>query len=316
MRALCVKKLEETDVTLVILGHNHEKSFSWGDEDAEMVPNGLFAASDSTITSNGTTLLGGFRKVYSVPVKIWKPYFVRQNFHSYREVYYESECFIAIAGSTLTAQHVLNCISEHLGKLRISYERASTGEKSGKYVVIRHCQKNILHENCTLWGEDTFTQNDYKNIEDADSVSKTIEYSINEALSSARKYKLSESALNSMYTEFAAGIYCPISKKHKLYTYKMDKRINEDGVYEVFVVKNEIDHHKISVLGMRDAFQERAQQVFDDAIQSGKDPSKEIFKFLNDAIDEVSDSGSTAIDRPSVLRLFDRGSLSKEEFLA
>jgi len=303
-------------VTLVILGHNHEKTFSWGGKSEKMETNGLFIASDSAITANGFTLLGGFRKVYPVTIKIWKPYFIEQDFHSYREVHYESECFIAIAGSTLTAQHVLNCISEHLGKLRISYERPKSIKESGKYVVIRHCQKNILSDGCTRWSEDMFTPNDFEEIENAESISKTIEYSINEALSSARKYKLDENALKNMYTEFSAGIYCPILKKHNLYTYRMDKRINEDGIYEVFAVKKEVLPHEITILGMRNKFQDRAQQVFDEAIQSGEEPSKKVFNFLNKAIDEVASSGSKAIDRPSILRVFNSGVLTKKEFLA
>jgi hypothetical protein len=302
-------------MTLVVLGHNYERGFSWGGEDAEMEPNGLFAASDSAITSNGVTLLGGFRKIYSVPIKIWKPYFVGQDFHSYREVYYESECFVAIAGSTLTAQHVLNSISEHLSKLRISYERPESYGQPGRYIVIRHCQKNILHEDNTQWSEDMFTPNDFVGIENAESVAVNIEYSINEALKSARKYKLDENSLKAMYSEFAAGFYCPVTQKHKLYTYRMDKRINSEGVYEVFANKEEIRAGQVSVLGMRQRFEAKAQQVFTDALKSGDEPSKAIFVFLNESIDEVRGCGKKDIDRPSVLKHFNRGKLSKAEFL-
>jgi hypothetical protein len=302
-------------MTLVVLGHNFEKGFSWGSEDAGMVPNGLFAASDSAITSNGATLLGGFRKVYSVPIKIWKPYFLGQDFHSYRDVHHESECFIAISGSTLTAQHVLNSISEHLSKLRISYERPESYGQPGRYIVIRHCQKNILHEDGTQWSEYTFTPNDFIDIENAEAVAVNIEYSINEALKSARKYKLDENSLIAMYSEFAAGVYCPVTQKHKLYTYRMDKKKNSEGVYEVFAEKEEVQTGNISVLGMRQRFEEEAQQIFNEALQSGSEPSIAIFRFLNKAIDEVRGSGGQDIDRPSVLKHFNRGKVSNVEFL-
>lgn len=302
-------------MTLVVLGHDYEKGCSWRNEDAKMVPNGLFAASDSAITSNGSTLLGGFRKIYSVPIKIWKPYFVGQYFHSYREIHFESECFIAIAGSTLTAQHVLNSISEHLSKLRISYERSGAYGQPGKYIVIRHCQNNILYEDASQWSEDTFTPNDFIGLENAEAVSANIEYSINEALKSARKYKLDKNALEAMYSEFAAGLYCPITQMHKLFTYRMNKRLNEEGVYEVFAEKEEIQPGDVCVLGMRQKFETEAQKIFSEAIKSGNKPSIAIFEFLNKAIDEVRGSGGKDIDRPSVLKHFNRGKLSKVEFL-
>ncbi len=42
-----------------------------------------FFCADSTIFSNGRTLLGGFRKIYSIPVITWQPYFVGETFKDY-----------------------------------------------------------------------------------------------------------------------------------------------------------------------------------------------------------------------------------------
>lgn len=99
-------------MTLVVVGHDFEESWPVSREDGQsekgvMRPAGLFVVADSAITSphSGQTLLGGFRKVYPIAIKLWQPYFVGPYFHSYQTPYMETECFVAIAGSTLTAQH-------------------------------------------------------------------------------------------------------------------------------------------------------------------------------------------------------------------
>lgn len=315
-------------MTLIIAGHNLEKSWDvWYQEDdskatskipAKMEANGLFIASDSVITNSGSSgsipILGGFRKVYPIQIKVWKPYFIEEYFNGYKSVHYESECFVAFAGSTLTAQHVLNSISTHLRNIRISIEKNVSSATPWKYKIIRHCQKNILEDKQhAAWDEDMFTPNDYFDIVTGEGISDIIEYSINDALSSARKYKLDEAAFNSMYTEFAVGIYCPTTRSHKLYTFRFSYKIN-DGILNVYAKKYEVPESEIAVLGMRKEFEVRANKIFKDSIASATPPAKELFTFLNDAINEIHEKGSYEIDRPSVLRTFYEGKLIQVEF--
>lgn len=191
-------------MTLIVLGHEFKKTlkYSWGanagneDQKSDLKPAGIFAVAESAITAPGSdglkTIIGGFRKIYPIAIKVWEPHFVGVYFHNYHNVYYESECFVAIAGSTLTAQHALNTISEHLRKIRISYKRSRVSDAPGKYILIRHCQSNELERSQGIdeWDEDMFTPNDYINLISADDIASIVGYSINEALSSARKYKL------------------------------------------------------------------------------------------------------------------------------
>ena len=314
-------------MTLIIAGHHLEKSWDiWGKEEVsditsspKMESNGLFVASDSVITSatshGDVAILGGFRKIYPVQIKVWEPDFIESTFNGYRNIYYESECFVAFAGNTLTAQHVLNFISTHLRQIHISVERSRDSEKYWEYKIIRHCQKNILEENrwSTTWGEDMFTPDDCRGIVTAVALADIIEYSINEALSSAQKYKLDEMAFKSMYTEFVAGIYCPISRSHKLYTFRFNFKMN-NGVRDVYAEKYDVPEDEVVVLGMRNEFEERANKIFKDSIHSGATPARELFRFLNDAISEVRKSGSYQIDRPSVLRTFSEGRLDQVEY--
>ena len=303
-------------MTLIIAGHKLEKGFTWGGVDSELEESGLFIASDSAITdSNNKTLLGGFKKVYSVPVRVWKPYFIENTFHSYQSIFYQSECFIAIAGSTLTAQHVVNLISEHLANLQITYFPPSAENKQA-YRVVRHCSENPLkiHPGIDSWSENMFTDNDYYGIVTGEVFDEVIEHSINTALLSARKYKLDEDSLRQMYTEFAAGIYCPNLRKHRLFTYRTKHEKNQEGVYEVFAEKEEVLPNEVAVLGMAKRFKDGAQRKFEEAISSRTPPASVMFDYLNSAIDEVCKEGGAEIDRPSVLRYFEEGKIERVNF--
>ncbi|MBY5938792.1 hypothetical protein [Marinobacter nauticus] len=297
-------------MTLVIAGHN---------SNAPLKDSGLFVAGDSAITAPGSngkkTLLGGFRKSYEVPIKVWQPYFNGPYFHAYNKTYYESSCFIAIAGSTLTAQHVLNTIYEHLTKLRISYEYDQYGS-NGKYSIIRHCQRNILEsgQGVDQWDDELFIERDYDGLVSADVIAKQIEYSIRESLRSAKEYKLDENSLRGMFTEFAAGIYCPKDKLHRLFTYRMKLEISDEGLYELKIDANEVPKGNVAVLGMRKQFEERAQSILSECISKGDSPAERIFEFINEAIDEVRSSGGGEIDRPSYLKNFEGGILEKLAF--
>jgi hypothetical protein len=309
-------------MTLVIAGHNLEKepnyASAWGADEIKLKKSGLFVATDSAITkplSHGhKTLLGGFKKTYSIPIKIFKPYFLGEYFHSYLNTCYEGLCFIAIAGSTLTAQHVMNSITEHLGNLRVTHIRDQFG--AGKYTVIRHCQKNPMEERAGIdqWDEDMFLSSDIEPIITADAIIENIEYSILESLTSAKHYKLDQNDLNSMYTEFAAGAYCPVTKTHKLYTFRMKLEPNSEGIYEIALDKEEIPWNKVAVLGMRDDFEQRAQDVMSDSIKKNESPAENLFIFLNKAIDEVTGRGNGAIGRPSLLKIFNQNEFKKVKF--
>ncbi|EAQ96083.1 hypothetical protein [Congregibacter litoralis] len=305
-------------MTLIITGHNFERGFAWGEKDPPLEPKGLFIASDSAITdSNGKTLLGGFKKVYAIPIRVWMPYFIGQHFHNYQSIHYQSECFVAIAGSTLTAQHVVNLITEHLGNLQITHFQPRDGKKEG-YCVVRHCAENPLkiRPGTDAWDEGMFTDNDLTNVVEGVVIDEAIEHSINVALKSARKYKLDEDSFRQMYTELAIGYHCPSSHEHKLFAYKNKHELNEEGVYEAFAQKEEVLQGKVAVLGMAARFSDSAQQCFDEALVSRKTPAQAMFEYLNFAIDEVRSEGPSAIDRPSVLRHFQDGKLKRADFRA
>lgn len=265
---------------------------------------GLFFAADSTISSGSQTLLSGFRKIYQIPVRLWEPSFIGHefgDFRGYNSIYQETEILIGFAGNTLTAQHCLNLITEHLTQLRISCKPMGNGPL--EYTVLMHCQDNPLHIENGSWSTDTFTQADFKGLLDADKISIVILHSLNAAIKSAHKYKLDETSFKTLLTPFVAGIRCPSKNTYHLYEFLMSQ-VKVDGIWEVKIVKNEIPYDKVAVLGMGGYFDSQALSTYDDARQQGAQTETSVFSFLNNSIDQVKKSGKNGIDYPSVLKKF------------
>lgn len=225
----------------------------------------------------------------------------------------ETGCFIAFSGSTLTATHALNTIIEHLAKLQISYKSWKGRSSPGEYIVQRHCEYNNLRDSSeiVLWDKEMFLPSHFEGLLSYEFIASIIEHSINVALKTAKKYRLSREDLNLMSTDFAAGIYCPRRESHHIFVYRMKERQNEDGIIEVFTEGEEVSEDRVAVLGMRNQFEARSQNIYEQALAQGNSTGSELFKFLNSAIDEVAESGSFAIDRPALHKKFECGKLEK-----
>lgn len=306
-------------MTLVIAGYEHEKSIDLSEFSTEAKPyvpemhvNGIFAIADSAITTHqgGRTLLNGFRKVYEMEAKLWKPDFMPDGlFRDYLDICESRKFFVGFAGSTLTAQHILNSISEHLGKLRISCIRENTNGPL-KYEVIRHCQANpLVSPIITYWGDDTFTDRDFKGLLTGEVIANFVEYSINNALFSASKYKLSMEEFQAMRTDLVCGVWCPYARRHELYQFTMESKRGDDGTLFGYTEKRLAGENEVVVLGMNNKYGASAQEKFNNALSSFIRPAGEMYKFLEECIEEVRAQGSKEIDRPISFRMLDRYSI-------
>lgn len=307
-------------MTLVVVGHDLQPSLSFLDDGAiSLESNGIFVATDSAITRDyrdgRQIVLAGFRKAYAITAKLWQPSFIGEHFNGYRTVYQEIDCVLAFAGGVLTAQHIMNSITEHLGKLRITYIESDGG--AGAYKVVRHCQDNPLERmpGGDVWGEDMFLPTDYEGLLTADVISDNVLHSIKSAVSSAKKYKIDEEGFRSLYTEFALGVYCPVERKYRLFKYSMSLVRGFTGLYEIEVNKGEVPEDDIVVLGMRSQFENNAKIVFEYYRSRGKSPTDLMLDFVNYAIDTAGGIGSE-IDRPSVLKVLNGGRLSMKEYVS
>lgn len=297
-------------MTLVIAGHDIEKdttrpSFAGS-------THGLFVAVDSTITSGNQTLLSGFKKIYTLPVKVYQPYFVGETFRSYQTVRLATNCFIAFAGSTVTAQHILNGIANHLGAMRYAYEGSGI-MVPGTYRILMDCEPNSLYKPMTEWSDDMFLDKDMKDLLSGEVVAKTVRHVLKISLGDAKRHKIDEQGWNSLLTQYVLGTYCEVERRNKLFTFKPrhKREFGEHGqIVDIEIDQKEIRPGELAVLGMM-RFESRANAVYQAAFEAKEDVKKAMFDFLNVAIDEVKASGDLDIDRPSVLSAFNRGEITE-----
>lgn len=216
------------------------------------------------------------------------------SFHSYTQVYENYKIFISFAGSTLTAQHIINSVTSHLGKLRIGYRRSEQG--SIAYTAIRHCQKNPLEQNTSgsTWDDDTFLSRDFEGLLTGELIASTIEYSITEALTSTSKFKLELKDFEAMHTELLAGVWCPVNRRHEFYFYRVESKRDDDGVLVPYTKKRLIPENGIVVLGMQKQLESQAQEAFKNSLFAFTPPSKELLKLVRDTIKNVEAQGKKA----------------------
>lgn len=293
-------------MTLVIAGHDITKKNSRAGYAGES--RGLFVVADSTITTGTQTLLSGFKKIYNIPLAIYKPSFVGVYFHNYRSVFHQTSCFIAFAGSTLTAQHVLNAIGNHLSDLRIGHEF-----DNGGYQILMACQSNSLTRRAGVdeWDEDMFLDSDMTDLLSGEVLCNIVLHSIRGALAGAKRHKVDGEGFKALLTQYVLGTYCEVHKRHRLYTFTPTFTRDVLGVIEgIDVDVQEIEQGKLAVLGMT-RFADAANREYLRAFNAGEDVKTAVFKSLNRAIDEVQANGDCEIDRPSLLRAFYRGTLTE-----
>lgn len=313
-------------MTLIIAGYEHTKSFDHtqysDDKKSTYIPKmeagGLFVIADSAITNpaNGRTILNGFRKTHIVEVKLWKPYFMPDgSFRDYKEVYETNNTFVSFAGSTLTAQHIINSITTHLQSLRISFKRHEQ-DRSIIYTAIRHCQPNPLYtpNQVSYWDDDTFLSKDFEGLLTGELIADTIEYSMNDALKSASKYKLDIEEFQAMHTEIVAGVWCPVRKRHELYIYRMNSKRDQDGILIPCTEKSLVPTNEIVVLGMRKEFEADAKLRFSNSISSFVSPSNTMLEFQREAIRSVEVQGKKGIAFPVSMTTMDRYITSKSVY--
>lgn len=273
-------------MTLIFVGHQHQHAFR----------SGLFAIGDSAITSGTRTLLSGFKKVYPIPIKLWKPTITGGQSKGYSLVYQEQEGFAAFAGSTLTSQHYLNSVVEHLSNLRISSEEDGPFQLQVKWI----CQANPILDDTIRWGENLFVQDEYRKLLTEELIVATVQHALEAAVRSAKRYKLDEKSFNLLLNEFAFGFRNPQdASQFCLYHFFMTRE-QVDLMAQVKVNRRKIGSQELIVLGMEKDFGASARQAFAIALANNEDIEGVLWNHLRSAVQSVKNSGETGIDEPVV----------------
>nr|WP_162486441.1 hypothetical protein [Stenotrophomonas acidaminiphila] len=264
-----------------------------------------FFCADSTISSNGRTLLSGFRKIYSIPVTTWRPYFIGETFKDYLHEHTSTHCVIAFSGNTLTAQHLLNSITSHLSQLRLSWCSITAS-----YAILRHCDTtNELFRPGCQWDESMFLERDFRGLLTCNLVFDIILYCVNEAISSARKYKLDENGYNSLATAFIAAAYDPEKRETKLARFDMKSHRDDDGYLNPVFELTHLSDQEVSQIGDSHLIdnQDEIRRISE---QDGISIDHASFRHLLEKINSSLDEGRRAVDYPALMKHFVSGQLS------
>lgn len=271
----------------------------------------IFVVSDSVITSDGRRLLSGFTKVHECTVRLMRPYFVGEFFHGYKQAWVEVPIFVAVAGSTLAAQHVFSHVQNHLKHLRISCEPTAFATPI-KYRVNLHCEPNFLDSSTGLhcWSDDTFLPRDFEGLLTADVIMNAVTHSIKAGLHSVHRDNLDVDLFEKMRADFIVGARCPVSGEMKVCTFDMAYHPPIDGGYaSVDVVRIDVDRESVAVIGMAEEFAVRARLCYSESLASGVNSENAMLDFVNAAVDEVARAGPKLIDRPIFVYRYGRGGL-------
>ncbi|EGM75978.1 hypothetical protein Rhein_3970 [Rheinheimera sp. A13L] len=302
-------------MTLIIAGYRQNK-FRWNiGENSNYTPDinsGVFVIADSIISAKTNAgskpLVSGFRKIIEVPVHVWQPHFVGELFQGYSTIFQTHKCLVAFAGSTLTAQHLINGISGHLAELKIDYERNPEIE----YVVRKSCDHNNLISKgiSNHYDENLFVAaKDYQNLLSAELISDVVEHSINKALESRMQHVLDPIALDAMYTDIILAVTCPIQRQDYLYKFKFKSSALPEGGIKVYCEKEFIEADKIAVIGMEKAFAEEAFELAKTAISSGLRFEHDMLDFV---VNCVKQDQTFEIGLPVIIKTINGTSVQKE----
>lgn len=220
---------------------------------------------------------------------------------------HESSCFIAFAGSTITAQHVLNGINNHLSVLRYGHEGASRGVP-GMYQILMDCEPNSLDVGTTRWDEEMFAPSDMQGLLSGEVVTRVVLHTIQGAMRSAKEHKIDKRGWESLLSHYAVGMYCEREKRDRLYTFTPEHRLEVGVIVDIDVTLREVLPGELAVLGMK-SHEAAATTAYQAAIAEGADVKQAMFDYLNTAIDEVREKGTREIDRPALLKELRRGEL-------
>ncbi|WP_417500074.1 hypothetical protein [Methylophaga sp.] len=286
-------------MTLVIAGHSLEKGCFGVESD---YVNGLFAASDSSITTGNTTLVSGFKKVVEIPVRVKALNFCDHWFNGYLGYRYDGACFVAFAGSTLVAQHIMNSIRNHLGDIYPTHEE-------GEYKLVMSCEVH-RHLEQMDYDESMFLDRHLDQLLSAKFISDVVCHSIQAVLDQAKKHDGMRKNFAAFQAEFILGVCCPLDNDFYLFQYE----IRPDGNNGAVVYMENIPKGSVAVIGMKERYAEEATLNFQDAIKNGQPTASKMHEFVIEAIESQNSIGIFSIGKPCALYLYKDNYVNLEKY--
>ncbi len=263
-----------------------------GPKEWSKAPTGIFIMADSAISSGNTTILNEFKKIYALKMNILQPR-IAMAVRGFDEVQYSQDIAVAFAGNTLTAQHIINQMSYHLGALRVVLG------KDGKNRVIKPCEPHGM-EGVSFHPHDPHDFSGAHLLVDAEYIRDVAVHAYDLAVRAARRYKRDLNGWKSLFTDILVAFRCPSTKEFSMY--KIFIGVEEiDGVSYPVPECTKIADGDLCVLGAD--WREEANAVAAQARVDFNEEHEALFRWMVTKIDEQTNSGNNYVARPAVLKV-------------
>ena len=291
-------------MTLVIAGYsvaNNEFGFASNDN-ANRSIDGIAISSDTSITDNGRILVSGFKKVVDIPIKVMGVNLLGDYFNGYLGSLYEGGCFVAFAGSTLVTQHMINSIKNHLTEIYPTY-------LNDGHSLAMTCENHKFLRSVGRYDNDMFSHADILPLLTHEYLSNVVSHSIESVIASSERHDGMRANFRAFSAEFIFGVQCPSSKGYYIYRYT----ILSNGHGGAVVKKELISKDKVAVIGMREDYEEEANECYKQALEQKKDIARTLHDFVVTSVREKNSIGIFGVGMPCSLYEYDRGVVRKTE---
>lgn len=157
------------------------------------------------------------------------------------------------------------------------------------------------------WGEDTFTNSDFNGLLTTSAILKSVTNSMDTALRSARKYKVTEQDFEGLRTELLLGVWCP-QNGHSLWKLKMDA-VEVEEILSPVVQVTSIESDEVATIGLS-GFEDDAKEALKKALHSRVSVSDSMRSELEACIDRTRALCKPVIDKPTYGLLLNKGKVS------
>lgn len=269
---------------------------------------GLFAISDSALTAkvkgedgevNYTTIFTGVRKVHELKVQVDRPDILR-NGHFTNNFYeaFKATAFLAFAGNANEAQHALAFIREDLENLKLSFRFDRQAGEPKRHIIIPRRTHNPMNENGYACSEDTFDSDQVQHLYTADLFVSIVAQAIQSALQSSIEYS-PPSRFPPTLSTYAFGIWCHVSRRHKLYQLTPRSTL-VDGRLTFVATPELVPEDKVLALGTEVVVNALPiQETYDKALANGESPAVAMIGLMDEAVDKLFvEFSGRPVDRP------------------
>lgn len=230
----------------------------------------IFFVGDTLLSQDGRfdkrdRLIEIFKKIRSIPVKVWSPSFdLEGSFRRYFESF-TSTCVIAFSGSALTFGHMINGIQEHLGQLRYTFV-------DGQFKIVKHCSDQAIQVNhAEFWDDDIVFDSRNLPALTADFQMEVISHVIRRALKDVSAHRLlDQSTFNAIRCQLAVALYCWEARKPALY--QVEVVLTDEFPKYATLKYRRLEENEIVVLGR--PLQEEAEQLMKTLREAPEPPAR------------------------------------------